>query len=79
LTPNAASFLILPLDFSNIEVDNFAAFEDFNLKNNKKLNSFILKYQQELEMQTLKENSDFVLNFQDVCDFASKKDLKVNC
>ena len=77
LTPNAASFLVLPLDFSNLETQDFVRFEqDFNAKNNGKLNTFLNKYHDELKMP-LVENSNFVMNFRSVSQMAMQKGFKV--
>jgi len=79
LTRNAATFLILPLDFSNLEIIDYATFnQDFNIKNNVILNEFIRKYKQELgEVALLDETSDFVANFRKLCGMLKERGLKM--
>lgn len=78
LTSLAASFLVLPLDFSNLDTETFERFDaSFKRKNNGKLNTFLRKYEQELGLSEFALDSDFVVNFTIVCSEITTKNLKV--
>jgi len=79
LTSRAASFLVLPLDFSNLDITNFTYFEEnFKSKHNHQLNIFLKKYREELgNVPLVDEKSDFVVNFKKICDEIMLKGFKV--
>jgi hypothetical protein len=79
LTPNAASYLVLPLDFGNLETVVFDHFQqNFNGKINNTLNKFLYRYDMELgSIPSYDIASDCIQNFQQLCDIVDVKGLKV--
>jgi hypothetical protein len=79
LTPDAASFLVLPLDFSGLDVNSYERFEQsFNVKNNSNLKKFLKKYKEEFgDILQFNRESDFVNNLKEVCDIMDLQGLKV--
>jgi len=78
LTLGASSFLVLPLDFSNLDTTDFVHFEEnFKAKNNRKLNTFLTKYNTELGISVFDDKSDFVVNFGAVCDLIMLRGFKM--
>ena len=71
--------MVLPLDFSNLDTTDYAHFEqDFNAKNNIKLNEFLVKYKQELgDISLVNEKIDFVANLLKICGRVALRALKV--
>ena len=78
-TPNAASFLVLPLDFSNLDTLDFGSFQrDFNAKNNTALNTFLSKYESELGVMELPpKDEDFVQNLRNLMEKVLTRNYKV--
>lgn len=63
-TPNRASFLVLPLNFSRIETSSFQTFnESFNEMNNNDLKAFLKKYKSEVSLPPSEITNNFLYNF----------------